>query len=279
MVWIGSRMGIMKQVRVIGCIIGCSVGSLGAFFDMYYVHKAYAEGHYDAARDACARIAIDNPDDWRALYNLGTFALQDKQYADALLHFDKVLALQPDNTLASERRALAQRLYDEEQQKKQQQQESDQSSQNSHDDEGRRQNKQQQQQSGEDAQQNNATPDQEHKDAVGAQNGASASNPDTHDTQEEPQESRDHANGTAGEPRADQAPSNGGNTAGDAQMRADVARAAYEAATASGHEGLTGREKRLVEIIEGSDEQAQRHLLLKAYQKNQGESHARIQKW
>ncbi len=239
-------------------------------FDMYYAQKEYAAGNLDAAADLYTKIVIDRPDDWRALYNVGTCALVKKRYDDAICHFDKVIELHPDYSAAHERRALAQRLRDEERQNTA---DSDQSCSQGEDSQKRDDNSQEQDSTRHDAQSS------QQKGSEKEQFEESANASDRHDGDSQAHGDTNNTKSQQGEEQQSDAGS-AVDAAEEQRLRAEQARAAYDAATESINENATMRERQIIEYIEESDTEAQRRLLLKAYQnQQQGASHVRAQQW
>lgn len=88
-----------------------------AIFDAYRAQQLHHAGAVDEAKKVYAQQVVADFHDWRALYNLGTIALNQKQYADAVADFEKVVTLQPDNQEARRRLEIARKLRDEEKKK------------------------------------------------------------------------------------------------------------------------------------------------------------------
>lgn len=271
---IGVLMAIINR-RVILFFLAASPLPIYAFgenlFASYHAHAAYASGDRSHARALFTRIAVDDPHDWRALYNLGTIALQDKAYADAIMHFDKVLELAPDNDSARERRAQAQALLDQQKEQEKQQQNSSEQDNNS---------------AAQDNKKNTAQQSQDNTQNQQNQQGSDGQQDDGHQNNE--QSGQKEGLEKAAQDSADQSEKRSEESAmpsADAQQeaeRAAAARAAYEAAAQSDMHGFSAREQRLIELIEQSDERAQRNLLLQAYKgeaAKKGEAHVSTQRW
>jgi Ca-activated chloride channel family protein len=123
MVRISSRVAHMKWLLSICC---CMMPHMHALFTTYQAYQAYEQGNVQTAVELFGACAAQNQHDWHSLYNLGTIALNQEQYTEAIKHFEKVLELQPEHDSARERLTYARRRAEEQQQKKEQQQKQDQ---------------------------------------------------------------------------------------------------------------------------------------------------------
>lgn len=92
------------------------------FFDTWSAYKSYEAGDTEQAQEKFATVIINNPQEWRALYNLGTIALNEQLYDDAVCHFEKTVAINPDHAQARERLEIARKLRDEQKEQERQQQ-------------------------------------------------------------------------------------------------------------------------------------------------------------
>lgn len=120
----------MDLIKIYGVLITMVIVttpfSLCAYFTNYRAYEAYAADDAARARECFGACAARSSHDWRALYNLGTIAFNQQDYADAIKHFDKALEINAQCDEARTRRDRAAELLkkreQEEQQKKQDEQ-------------------------------------------------------------------------------------------------------------------------------------------------------------
>lgn len=106
----------------------CLVQSSDAFWfaKTWSAYQAYQAGDVEQAKQLFVDAVITDQQDWRALFNLGTIALNQEQYDDAVCHFEKTIVLNPDHEESRRRLEIAKKMRDQkkqEEQKKNQDQE------------------------------------------------------------------------------------------------------------------------------------------------------------
>jgi len=97
-------------------------GSVDALFERYQAHKVYDAGTVAVAQKILYGRIADNPTDWRALYDAGVMALNEKKFDEAISHLEKVVELNPQETRAQELLTIAQRERERQRQQEQQDQ-------------------------------------------------------------------------------------------------------------------------------------------------------------
>src|SRR5574338_202869 len=91
-----NSVDTMKAVlHCIGILFLIPCSMVHAIFDSYRAHQLYQSGKNAEATAIFSALVAHNTKDWRSLYNLGSIALSDAQYEQAVAHFNKVLELQP----------------------------------------------------------------------------------------------------------------------------------------------------------------------------------------
>lgn len=270
MVRISMCVARMKWLLSICC---CVMPRTHTLFTTYQAYQTYEQGNVQKAVELFGSCVAQNPHDWYSLYNLGTIALNQEHYTEAIKHFEKALELQPEHDSTRERLAYARRREQERQKQEEQQQQkkseseqqsspqtsSDESSPNQHDSQSQSQDKRN----------NSPSNDDQQKDQPQPQDAGQQQSPSSQQQQPENAASPQH------------------NTAHNAENERGAQQQQNSAAPASGQQGndsatadlleqqLSKSEQQLLYATDEIDREAQKQLLYRTLVQDHKESNAK----
>ena len=99
-----DNRGVIMWCLVIIIVMGIHFPA-SSYFNLYRACQAYERNDVNGARELFGATAACDTKNWKALFNLGTIALNEQEYEDAIKYFDKVLEIRPDCKEANRRSA------------------------------------------------------------------------------------------------------------------------------------------------------------------------------
>jgi tetratricopeptide (TPR) repeat protein len=258
---------------ITACVITIVPVASYGYFATYQAQQAYARNDVQKARECLGAAVACDTNNWRALFNLGTIALNECEYVDAIKHFDKVLEINPHLQEARDRRDAADKLQKEkdraEEEKQKQEQNKKQQQEQAQDNQ-----KQEDEQKASDKQQENEKDHKGQEEHQTESQGKSETNDMTNNTSKESQAHEDQQQPEASKDQEtkleQQEKNNKGNGEVEKQKR-DVGSEVNPAQHAVNPEQikdgwdsiqLTKREKEIVGVVEDTDKAAQQYMLM-----------------